>query len=200
MTTEPLPAYTVRRSARARHVRLTVTPRDGLVVVVPERWRGDTDAIVAEKRAWAEAALARDRREARGVLGGARRAAAGHDRAARVRRGVAGRVPRDEGCRLPGALRRRRDRGDRQHRRCRGVPRGAVPLARPHGARAAAADARGGLGGGRASVRRALACGACARGGGRARRTRRSRSTATWCSCRAISCARSCCTNSRTRS
>ena len=54
-----LPAYTVRVSQRARHVRLTVTPRDGLVVVVPTRWRGDPDAIVAEKRAWAEAALAR---------------------------------------------------------------------------------------------------------------------------------------------
>jgi len=40
-------------------VRLTVTPREGLVVVVPRYWRGDPDAIVAEKRAWAERALAR---------------------------------------------------------------------------------------------------------------------------------------------
>ena len=40
-------------------MRLTVTPRDGLVVVVPVRWRGDPAAVVAEKRAWAEAALAR---------------------------------------------------------------------------------------------------------------------------------------------
>lgn len=54
-----LPAYTVRVSTRARHVRLTVTPRDGLVVVVPKRWRGNVDAIVAEKRAWAEHALER---------------------------------------------------------------------------------------------------------------------------------------------
>jgi len=54
-----LPAYTVRASRRARHVRLTVTAREGLVVVVPEAWRGDPSAIVAEKRAWAERALSR---------------------------------------------------------------------------------------------------------------------------------------------
>ena len=54
-----LPPYTVRRSKRARRVRLTVTPREGLVVVVPIHWRGDVAAIVAEKREWAEAALAR---------------------------------------------------------------------------------------------------------------------------------------------
>jgi predicted metal-dependent hydrolase len=59
MTATALPPYTVRRSAKARLVRLTVTPKDGLVVVVPERWAGDTDAIVAEKREWAETALAR---------------------------------------------------------------------------------------------------------------------------------------------
>ena len=55
----PLPAYTVRASHRARHVRLIVTAREGLVVVVPTRWRGDAAAIVAEKRAWAERALSR---------------------------------------------------------------------------------------------------------------------------------------------
>lgn len=54
-----LPPYSVRRSARARRVRLVVNARDGLVVVVPQRWRGDIDSIVAEKAAWAEAALAR---------------------------------------------------------------------------------------------------------------------------------------------
>ena len=53
-----LPAYTVRVSQRARHPRLTVTPRDGLVVVVPKRWRGDPAELVALKRAWAETALA----------------------------------------------------------------------------------------------------------------------------------------------
>jgi predicted metal-dependent hydrolase len=54
----PLPPYTVRVSPRARRVRLTVTPRDGLVVVVPKRWRGDPAEMVALKRAWAERALA----------------------------------------------------------------------------------------------------------------------------------------------
>lgn len=60
----PLPEFAVRVSSRARHVRLTVSPRDGLVVVVPKRWRGDPAAIVAEKAAWARAALDRiaDRR------------------------------------------------------------------------------------------------------------------------------------------
>jgi predicted metal-dependent hydrolase len=53
-----LPPFTVRRSKRARGVRLTVTPREGLVVVVPLYWRGDAAVIVAEKRLWAEKALA----------------------------------------------------------------------------------------------------------------------------------------------
>ncbi|HET6352607.1 MAG TPA: SprT family zinc-dependent metalloprotease [Coriobacteriia bacterium] len=51
--------YTVRRSARAKRVRLTVTPQHGLVVVVPNRWRGNLDAIVASKREWASRALAK---------------------------------------------------------------------------------------------------------------------------------------------
>ena len=55
---DPLPEFRVRVSDRARRVRLTVTPRDGLVVVVPRRWRGDPAALVAEKAAWARAALA----------------------------------------------------------------------------------------------------------------------------------------------
>jgi predicted metal-dependent hydrolase len=54
-----LPPFSVRVSARARHVRLTVSARDGLVVVVPTRWRGDPAAIVAGKHAWAKRALAR---------------------------------------------------------------------------------------------------------------------------------------------
>ena len=57
-TSGELPPYTVRRSKRARRVRLTITARDGLVVVLPERWHGDIDALVAEKRTWAERALA----------------------------------------------------------------------------------------------------------------------------------------------
>jgi len=40
-------------------VRLTVTPRDGLVVVVPKGWLGDPNAIVAQKQAWASRALER---------------------------------------------------------------------------------------------------------------------------------------------
>jgi predicted metal-dependent hydrolase len=59
MSEAQLPAYTVRVSPRARHVRLTVSARDGLVVVVPLRWRGDPAAIVAGKQAWAEHALSR---------------------------------------------------------------------------------------------------------------------------------------------
>jgi predicted metal-dependent hydrolase len=54
---ESLPDYTVRVSPRARRIRLTVTPRDGLVVVVPSRWRGDPSRFVAEKADWARAAL-----------------------------------------------------------------------------------------------------------------------------------------------
>lgn len=54
-----LPPYTVRVSDRAKRVRLTVTPRDGLVVVVPRRWRGDPADIVASKADWARAALDR---------------------------------------------------------------------------------------------------------------------------------------------
>ena len=56
--------FTVRVSARARHVRLTVTARDGLVVVVPRTWRGDSAAVVDAKAAWALRVLGRvaDRR------------------------------------------------------------------------------------------------------------------------------------------
>lgn len=51
--------YTVRVSSRARHVRLTVTARDGLVVVVPRGVRVDTERLVALKAAWARRALSR---------------------------------------------------------------------------------------------------------------------------------------------
>jgi predicted metal-dependent hydrolase len=57
-----LPAYVVRESPRARRVRLTVTPRDGLVVVVPRRFpRRRVPAIVEARRAWIERALERIR-------------------------------------------------------------------------------------------------------------------------------------------
>lgn len=52
-----LPDYTVRVSARAKRVRLTVTPQDGLVIVVPRRFAGDVDAIVRDRRDWIERAL-----------------------------------------------------------------------------------------------------------------------------------------------
>ena len=68
---DDLPAYTVRVSQRARHVRLTVTPRHGLVVVVPRRWRGNTAAIVADKREWARHALAGIAEQRALFLGGA---------------------------------------------------------------------------------------------------------------------------------
>ncbi len=55
---DALPEYRVRVSTRARRIRLTVTPRDGLVVVVPQRWRGDPSRFVAQKADWARAALA----------------------------------------------------------------------------------------------------------------------------------------------
>jgi len=51
--------FTVRPSTRARHVRLTVTARDGLVVVVPRGVRVDAAALVDRKRDWAARALAK---------------------------------------------------------------------------------------------------------------------------------------------
>ena len=48
-----LPAYTVRESARAKHVRLTLSPHDGLVVVVPTGFdRRRIPAIVSGKSDW----------------------------------------------------------------------------------------------------------------------------------------------------
>jgi predicted metal-dependent hydrolase len=62
-----LPPYAVRVSDRARNVRLTVSARDGLVVVVPRRYpRGGIPMLVAARREWIERALERvaERREA----------------------------------------------------------------------------------------------------------------------------------------
>jgi len=57
--TTDLPAYILRLSDRARHVRLTITPHEGLVVVVPRRARGfDPAPVLREKRAWIEASMA----------------------------------------------------------------------------------------------------------------------------------------------
>ncbi|MCE5203098.1 MAG: M48 family metallopeptidase [Actinomycetia bacterium] len=59
MTREPL-SYTVRVSARARRVRLTVSPLDGLVVVVPRGFdQRRIPAIVESHRQWVERALMR---------------------------------------------------------------------------------------------------------------------------------------------
>ena len=53
-----LPEYTVRESARAKYVRLRVTPTDGLIIVVPHGFdRAGIPAILAEKRTWIDRAL-----------------------------------------------------------------------------------------------------------------------------------------------
>lgn len=52
--------YRVRVSGRARNVRLTMSPRDGLVVVVPHRFdMSRIPAIIDEKRVWIEGNLRR---------------------------------------------------------------------------------------------------------------------------------------------
>lgn len=53
-----LPPFTVRRSARARQARLTVTPRDGAVLVLPEDLDIDPVTVVRDRRRWLEDALA----------------------------------------------------------------------------------------------------------------------------------------------
>lgn len=54
------PAYCVRVSARARHVRLVMTPDRGLEVVVPRRFdRRRIPELVQSKREWIERAAAR---------------------------------------------------------------------------------------------------------------------------------------------
>lgn len=59
-----LPPYAVRVSDRARRVRLVVSARDGLVVVVPRRFpQRSVLPIVEERRAWIERALERVREQ-----------------------------------------------------------------------------------------------------------------------------------------
>ncbi|MBI5230716.1 MAG: M48 family metallopeptidase [Coriobacteriales bacterium] len=56
--TDGLPQFVVRESPRARRVRLVVSAREGLVVVVPRGFpQAKIGAIVESKRAWAERAL-----------------------------------------------------------------------------------------------------------------------------------------------
>lgn len=67
MSTLPF-QYRVRSSARARRVRLRVTPERGLEVIVPERFLelGDIPRLLLRKRRWIEGAL--KRAEARRAL------------------------------------------------------------------------------------------------------------------------------------
>jgi predicted metal-dependent hydrolase len=76
----PLPAYTLRHSARSRHLRITIDPEHGLVVTVPPPTRrgwaspaGRIEAFLREREPWIRRHLdrrARDRAElaARGGL------------------------------------------------------------------------------------------------------------------------------------
>jgi len=51
------PTYAVRVSSRARHVRITLSPRDGLVVVVPRGFdRSRVPGILEQKQQWLEQA------------------------------------------------------------------------------------------------------------------------------------------------
>jgi predicted metal-dependent hydrolase len=55
------PDYSIRVSARARRVRLHVSARDGLVVVVPRGFdQGHIPAIVSQHAVWAQRAVARN--------------------------------------------------------------------------------------------------------------------------------------------
>lgn len=55
---QELPSYIVRRSARAKRVQLSITPAEGLVVVIPNRFSADRiPEIVTERRGWIERTL-----------------------------------------------------------------------------------------------------------------------------------------------
>jgi len=54
-----LPQYTLRRSPRAKHVRLHITPIEGLVVVVPLRFdAARVPALLDAQRNWIDRKLA----------------------------------------------------------------------------------------------------------------------------------------------
>ena len=62
----PLPEYSVRHSAKARNIRLKVTPEDGLVVVVPRGYdERKVPGILDRKKAWIADALERAARTRR---------------------------------------------------------------------------------------------------------------------------------------
>jgi predicted metal-dependent hydrolase len=55
----PLPTYILRRSPRAKHVRLQITPADGLIVVVPLRFDANrVPDLLDAKRGWIDRKLA----------------------------------------------------------------------------------------------------------------------------------------------
>ena len=57
-TTDPID-YSIRRSRRARHVRLHITPTEGVVVIVPLGFdAGQVPALLEEKRGWIDRKLA----------------------------------------------------------------------------------------------------------------------------------------------
>src|SRR5438477_4503627 len=61
----PLPSYQVKQSPRAKHLRLKVTPQEGLCVVVPRGFdEGKIPAILKRKKDWIADALemAKERR------------------------------------------------------------------------------------------------------------------------------------------
>ncbi len=54
-----LPSHTIRRSSRAKRARLTISPRDGLVVVIPKRFSGrKVPDILRDNRQWIDKHLA----------------------------------------------------------------------------------------------------------------------------------------------
>jgi len=56
----PLPEYNVRHSAKARNIRLKVTPEDGLIVVVPRGYDEERiPAILQRKKSWIANAMER---------------------------------------------------------------------------------------------------------------------------------------------
>ena len=78
--------YRVRTSTRARSVRLTLSPRDGLTVVVPQKFDlGRIPAIVEKKKSWIEGHL---RRFAEAARAEARSGAGAGAEAATARRPV----------------------------------------------------------------------------------------------------------------
>jgi len=59
MSVPDLPEYTIRRSPRAKHVRLRITPVEGLVVILPRRFdAAHVPDLLDAKRSWIDRKLA----------------------------------------------------------------------------------------------------------------------------------------------